>query len=86
MGEKLGYKAADLRENLEKCLSAPRYDIPSHAARDEGCLTLSGLQRVRKIVSAYVDGRPFSVELVTAVCALVMSLVILAAKYDKSRR
>ncbi|KAF9644170.1 hypothetical protein BDM02DRAFT_3175056, partial [Thelephora ganbajun] len=45
MGEKLKYKADDLRKNLEGCLIA---------------------RRARKIVGAYVDGRPFSVELVAA--------------------
>ena len=66
MGEKLKYKAADLRTNLEECLIAPRYDDPFRAYRNDG-LTLSVLQRARRIVGAYTNGKPFSVELVTAV-------------------
>jgi len=85
MGEKLNYSAYDLRKNLEGCLIAARYDIPFRTSHIK-CLIPSVLQRARKIVSAYVDGKPFSVELVTAVCHLPLRLITQVAKFDNPRQ
>jgi len=85
MGEKLNYSATDLRKNLEGCLITARYDIPFRVNHIK-CLILSVLQRARKIASAYVDGKPFSVELVAAVCHLPLGLITQAAKFDNPRQ
>ena len=83
MGEKLKYKASELRINLEGCLSP--LGIVSYLYPSCG-LTPSVLQRARKIVGAYMDGNPFSVGLVAAVCSLSMSLVAPVAQFHKPRR
>ena len=72
MGEKLKYKTSELRRGLEGCLTAPRYDGWSRSRSQTDHIYS---KRARKIVGTYLDGRPFSVQLVAAVCSLAFSLV-----------
>ena len=74
MAEKLYHKVTDLGRNLGRFCTA----------RDNR-LALPALRRVR-IVGAHVVGRQFSVEVVAAACASVLSLVAMVAGFDKSRR
>lgn len=68
IGERLRYNSADLRKNIDQAkMETPTCD----RRRSVLLLVLTCLFRVRRIMGAYVDGKPFAVELVAAVNWLV---------------
>lgn len=78
-----GYKVKNLRHDLDRYLGASRYDYLFRPSHDP---TKSIFQRAQKIVGAYEDGKPFSVELVSAVCSLALNLVVVqVAQFEALR-